>query len=269
MAKRLVELDGVTVDSGTAWIHHIGGKLRLDAPPVPLTGNFKPEEAVARAAEALREFGPKAMEIRQSSDWTTEGKRKAARAAATSCFWQIATSYSAAADVLAAANERERRLLAVPAPDLRLPGAAIREWESREYFRALDKAGKLAFLAQVQQGHHGAEEVLAALLNGPMAGLDGDVEAVRLAWETQRRESNPTEVDAIESDRQGARWAMASIQMIGIAAREAFAGLADPVEILASGQQGQLPPGYEAFGIKPQAMRHAVAQDALRAANAA
>ena len=264
--QRLTDLDGVTVNDNTAWIHHAAGKLRLDAPPVPATGNYNAEAAVTRAAQALREHGPRALEIRQSSDWTEAGRRKAAAPAALACFWKIASAYDDAERALEAANERERRLLAVPAPDLRTPGAAIRAWESREYFRALDKAGKLQFLAQVQQGHHGAEEVLAALLNGPMVGLDDDVETVRTAWETHRRESNATETEAIECDRQSARWAMASIQVIGVAAAEAFQGLAEPLEVLTSNVKGQMPEGFGAFGLAPDVVRRAVALDALKAA---
>lgn len=237
----------------------------VDAPPVPATGNYNAETSVTRAAQALREHGPRALEIRQSSDWTEAGRRKAAAPDALACFWKIASSYSAAADALAAANQRENRLLAVPSPDLRLPGAAIRQWEARSFFRDLDKAGKLQFLAKVQQGHHAAEEVLSALMTGPLAQLDSDVEAVRLAWETHRRESNPTEVEAIESDRQSGRWAMSSIAVIGVAAREAFQGLAEPLEVLARNAKGELPEGFEAFGIKPEAMRRAVSLDALKA----
>lgn len=43
--QRLTDLDGVTVNNDTAWIHHAAGKLRLDAPPVPATGNYNAEAA--------------------------------------------------------------------------------------------------------------------------------------------------------------------------------------------------------------------------------
>lgn len=265
MTKRLIELDGVTSADSTCWIHHTGGKLRLDAPPAPLSGNFNPEAAVARAVQALREHGPRALEIRKSSDWTEAGRRKQAASAALSCFWTIAHAYTSAEDELTAANAREVRLLALPEPDLRLPGSAIRAWESRQYFRELDKAGKLQFLARVQRGDHGAEEVLAAMLTGPMAFPD-EVQILRDAWNTHRFESNLTETEAIESDRQSARWAMASIAVIGVAAKEAFQGLADPLEILASNTKGQKPDGFAAFGISEAQMRRAIALDAQKAA---
>ena len=113
---------------------------------------------------------------------------------------------------------------------------------------------------------NGAEEVLAALLTGPTVGLDDDVETVRTAWETHRRESNATETEAIECDRQSARWAMASIQVIGVAAAEAFQGLAEPLEVLTSNVKGQMPEGFGAFGLAPDVVRRAVAMDALKAA---
>lgn len=261
MTKRFVELDGLTVDNSTAWIHHSAGKLRTDMPPANLTGNFNGEKAVIRAAEALREYGPKGVEIRASSDWTTAGKRKAGWTPAFSLFWTIASAYSDAQAALQAADEREQRLLAVPAPDLRSPGQAIRDWEARDYFRALSPEGRLQFLAKVQQGHHDAEEILGALLNGPMARLDGDVGTIRNAWETHRREANQTEVEAIESDRGQAEWALGVISMIAVAAAEAFAGIATPLEVLSHKAQGQLPDGYGAFGITERDMRRAVELD--------
>lgn len=240
-------------------------KLRMDAPPHSTTGNTKGEQAVIRAAEALRVGAQEARAHRTNADLSETGRKRAARVDAEVCFWKISAAYHAAEEALGAANERERRLLAVPSPDLRLPGAAIREWESREYFRALDKAGKLAFVVKAQQGHHDAEEVLAALLNGPMVGLDGDVDVVRLAWETHRRESNQTETEAIASDKQSAIWAMASIGMLAVTAREAFGGLVTPLEILTHRANGELAPGWKAWGLPERAWREALRQDAARA----
>lgn len=144
---------------------------------------------------------------------------------------------------------REAKLFAVPPANPNQAGAAIADMETRAWYanQTDDLKGKL--LQQACQSLEG-EAYIGALMRGPFAPWNPDVQRITQIWQNSRRTSNPTEAEAIDAQREAADWAyrqLALIASLTLALCTTW-GKVDVLKLLLGTNLPAARTGYEIFG---------------------
>jgi hypothetical protein len=198
------------------------------------------------AADALGSLIKVSAEIKRDPELSDIGKTKRLEPKQAAVVETVANRWDAIDQQELQLAAREHALYAVPQIDPMHSAMAIEDREIRDYLRSIGDASALAYLMEPEN-----ERLRLAVLRSPLPFGDELKKRTLEAWKEGKRQANPAEAAAIDSERVGIEWARRGLAQVAGISRTYFGKewTADKMvkQIITSGNEFTKR-GYAAFG---------------------
>lgn len=245
-------------DGSTTHLLISGARFKIAKPPPDITMSATPRSVVVTAVETHNELAIKTHLANSDQNLSQTGRKNTLAKGQIHALLTIAQLCVTIKRFRESIDVREQKLYAVPPLNAASAGDAIRDWEARDWFDKQPHQTQLEIIVAACKESDG-DKLIASLLRGPFPKWNKQAKQIEATWREARRNTNVTEAEAIDSQRQSADWAFEQLALMASMVRQLCAtwGNGDVLQELVKNEIPLHMSGHEIFGFSDRDARTA------------